>query len=701
MTDTKDELLYNHIPAVYRRRDITEGEPLRALLSIIEGEYKALEHDIDRLYDNWFIETCDEWVAQYIADLLGIRGLHPGSPGVFSQRAYVANTLAYRRRKGTISVLEQIAMDTTGWHAKAIEFNRLLSATQNLNHLRKANLTSVDLGDPDKLELINGPFEIATHTADVRNMSGSSGKYNIPNIGLFLWRLQSYKVTEKQLHRVPVSDDSKLKCYTFHPLGYDIPLFNKPQTEAKISHLAEEINVPAPIRRIAFSKRRSHYYGSERSLTIYINGKEIDGDMVVGMDLSVWRKPQVNRVAVDVELGRLSFNSDSYFVNKEQPTVLADYNYGFSADIGSGPYSRTDSLAKLGSSNEFYVEVHKDIDTDTLQKAMDKCADHFAGNAKHSAIIRITDSSNYGGNFDFKIPNNRRIVIEAADEQSPFLGVFGKINVNTEGNKGFLVLNGLFIKGCIEIGSNVEVEINNCTILTGKDPEGGNFPAHCYMDAIKAQKNAVNIGVTISKSIVGPIRLPCEINHLTIRDSIVGAPIVDKGHRPAIAANNKYEKDKGYQPDYGPPATIERSTILGSVHLKELSMASEVIFTKPVFAQRLQKGCVRYSYVPAESRVPRRFRCQPDLALKGVNDQNERNNIVARIAPIFASVHCQHPAYVQLGLNCAEEIRTGAEDGSEMGAFCHLKQPQREANLRESFKEYLKFGMKAEIFFTT
>ncbi len=39
--------------------------------------------------------------------------------------------------------------------------------------------------------------------------------------------------------------------YTFSPLGNNTPLFNRPQTETEITHLAEEINVPGRLRRRA------------------------------------------------------------------------------------------------------------------------------------------------------------------------------------------------------------------------------------------------------------------------------------------------------------------------------------------------------------------------------------------------------------------------------------------------------------------
>jgi hypothetical protein len=52
-----------------------------------------------------------------------------------------------------------------------------------------------------------------------------------------------------------------------------------------------------------------------------------------------------------------------------------------------------------------------------------------------------------------------------------------------------------------------------------------------------------------------------------------------------------------------------------------------------------------------------------------------------------------------LSLGTPVQIRTGAEDGSEMGVFCHLKQPQREANLRDALNEYLRSGLEAGILY--
>jgi hypothetical protein len=75
MTPAAD-YLYARLPAIYRIRDAEQGFMLRALLRVIGEQADILEDDISRLYDNWFIETCEDRVVPYIGDLLGYLPLH-------------------------------------------------------------------------------------------------------------------------------------------------------------------------------------------------------------------------------------------------------------------------------------------------------------------------------------------------------------------------------------------------------------------------------------------------------------------------------------------------------------------------------------------------------------------------------------------------------------------------------------------------
>jgi hypothetical protein len=172
--------------------------------------------------------------------------------------------------------------------------------------------------------------------------------------------------------------------------------------------------------------------------------------------------------------------------------------------------------------------------------------------------------------------------------------------------------------------------------------------------------------------------------------------------RPAIAAT-----DGGEMP--GPTTTLERTTVLGAVHVEELLMASEVIFAARVTAGRRQEGCVRFSYVPDGSRTPPQFHCQPDLAVRSgmeavlkadphvrraERDKVERD-IRARLEPSFSSLRYGEPGYARLGPACAEELRNGAEDEDEMGVFNLSQGERRIRNLRASMDEYLRFGLEA------
>ena len=141
------ERLYRLLPAIYRLRDAAAREPLRALVAAFAGEIAALEEDVAQLYDDQFIETCAPWVAPYIGDLVGYRPLHGVVPRVASPRAEVANTIAYRRRKGTALMLEQLAADVTGWPAHAVEFFERLATTQYMKHIRLHALATAELRD--------------------------------------------------------------------------------------------------------------------------------------------------------------------------------------------------------------------------------------------------------------------------------------------------------------------------------------------------------------------------------------------------------------------------------------------------------------------------------------------------------------------------------------------------------------------------
>src|SRR5688572_32875599 len=163
------EKLYRLLPAVYRVRDVAHDDPLRALIGAFARELEALEENLEQLYDDQFVETCAEWVAPYIGELIGYRSLHGASPAVASPRAEVANTIRYRRRKGTAAMLEQLARDVTDWPARAVEFFEQLATTQYMNHVRLHAPATADLRSTSRMLTLGGAFNAVAHTAEMRS----------------------------------------------------------------------------------------------------------------------------------------------------------------------------------------------------------------------------------------------------------------------------------------------------------------------------------------------------------------------------------------------------------------------------------------------------------------------------------------------------------------------------------------------------
>jgi hypothetical protein len=203
--------LYDRLPEIYRIRDAEQLPPgqLAAYLGAVEQVFSALHENIEALYDDLFIETCDPWVIPYIADLLGSSHLKGETRTL---RADVADTIALRRRKGTLGAIERLAANLTGWPARAVELRPNLAWAQHLNHQRPdaggappwggdavTRFTprrggTVAMRDPAMLSLIGTPFDPCAYTPDVKRADDGARHVNLPNLAVWLWRLAAYRL---------------------------------------------------------------------------------------------------------------------------------------------------------------------------------------------------------------------------------------------------------------------------------------------------------------------------------------------------------------------------------------------------------------------------------------------------------------------------------------------------------------------------
>jgi hypothetical protein len=117
------------LPAIVLAKDSTAlGAPLRAFLEALELELDALHAATRALEDDHFVERASPEALSLLAELLGVRLLGPDPA---TNRALVAQSVGWRRRRGTLAALEAILSATSGWSAEVDEGFRSLAFTQD------------------------------------------------------------------------------------------------------------------------------------------------------------------------------------------------------------------------------------------------------------------------------------------------------------------------------------------------------------------------------------------------------------------------------------------------------------------------------------------------------------------------------------------------------------------------------------------
>jgi hypothetical protein len=704
------EKLFSLLPAVYRVRDariaqaqnLSQG-PLQALINLIAEQFAAVEEDINQLYDDQFIETCAPWVIPYIGDLIGYQAVNGVASAVANPRAEVANTISFRRRKGTVLVLEQLARDVTGWGAHAVEFFNLLAATQYMNHVRPGNQYSPDLRRWQPREYMDTGFDATAHTVDVRRIAIQRGRQNIRNIGIFLWSLNAYGLTNSPASRVAGNP----LCFRFSPLGADMPLFNNliPQG-TDITAAALPVNVSARLSRHVLcrdiqSGTAAVYYGTGKSLALSFGGAPVDISQIRVCDLSGddgrWSnlpgKSSPFAVAIDPQLGRIALRPATASSSPPQ-TVEASFYYGFNADMGGGEYPRAGSFT---DAEENVVQVPADYGT--IQAALDSLGG--------DGVVEITNSNTWfvPAGLEVKVKANGHIELRAADGCRPTLMLGKEISV-TGGEESAFDLNGFCIAYSPPAASAFPVALvhapagpgnllshlglAHCTLVPGWALTPRGDPQYSNQPALAADPSG--LAVVVQKSILGELRIS-ELATASLADSILDAT------DPAGTAYG------GSGPGgAGGALTLTGCTVIGKVHATLLALVSNtIVWTAPseadfwasppgqtvpsLWADRRQDGCVRFSFVPADAVIPRQFECVAQAP--GAPE------------PLFISLRYGQPGYGKLLASTSDVVRRGADDGGEMGAFHFVLAPLRENDLRTRVEEYIPVGLDYGIFYQT
>jgi hypothetical protein len=619
MTDAGDhydsyyaQRLWQLLPGVYRARDSgTPGVPgpLQELIARIGAQAAVVRRSIDRLWADQAIETCDDWVIPYLGDLLDVNLVN--GLDARGQRLDVAKTIHYRRRKGTLAILEEIARDVTGWDAHVVEAFRRLSRTRHGldppvgtgplvaalgagapatatgpaagELLAREGLLGVlsgtpagglaDLRSPHAGLLAGSAFDEFAHTADFRAGTGAVGRYGIPKLLVFLWRLQSFPVQ----NGTPVAVSGCPDEFVFDPTGRRVPLFMsplppEPDDFADTWTSQAEWQVPGPLTQSLLQALQDpgtspppppHApYPGLPSVPSFSGATS--GTPPEPVTIEVW--PEVGQ-----------FRATGPTLPPPVPDLVS-YQYGFPAMIGAGPYDRT----LLGDPPAVLAPETDVRGGGGLGAAL--------SGLSGQGTVRIVDSQTYAGAITAATPVTALLVQAGAGERPvirlPAPAAPGDPpaawTFTGGGEEATLTLDGLLVSGgdIILRGAFASVRLTGFTADPGTAGEGGAgfatsvdgrtlAPTSIWIEAGPASAGSVG-ELLIDHCVLGPVRTRSggAVDSTSISDSVI------QGLAPQPPAGQALTTADVYDPELL-AAALKSSSPLSVWLLQELPPAAQ------------------------------------------------------------------------------------------------------------------------------
>ena len=212
--------LYEAVPAMYRVPDeppVGRGD-LKSLLEVLAVPLAVLRQSIQELQADLFIDTADDRMVPYLAEMVGTQLVFPDAQ---SNRRDVRGTVGWRRRKGTPAALEEMGGELTGQSVVLQEGWKRIQLAQDLNLVR-ADRVVADLRPGVVAEQAAGPLDALFHAVDVRRISATTGRHHPRHVAHWLQPTVTFPLREATASGRTLADSDVR--YAIDPLGERQPL---------------------------------------------------------------------------------------------------------------------------------------------------------------------------------------------------------------------------------------------------------------------------------------------------------------------------------------------------------------------------------------------------------------------------------------------------------------------------------------------
>jgi len=663
--------------------DIPEAPRLLdLLLAGVDRQNELLAADIDRLWDDLFVESCADWAVPYIGALVGL----PAD----AERLEVAYAIALRRRKGTPAAFEDFAEVVTGLIARVVEGWQVTTWAQRLGHPPPLRTASIDLRDTSR-------FRVGTPFDRVRHAFTPSGRHDPRAATAIVWPWQVS--TFREVETAPLPDAGR---FALHPLGAQAPLYLKPLAGRDAAERA---------RGELRARTGDELDAPVRATYDVIEALARPGDITYGTN---WRiaaghplaqtpeplRPVLLRLTLDgnpIPWNSLRFGS----LPPGAPAPAPPTPTQAVVDIGRGAVE-----LGTGLTGTLRATWHRPVTSGLGPPASD-----LVGNPRARVVVTVDPAAIPGP----LVANTLDDAIKAADQASEGLDplasepgqpdveirlatcdrlpapspvsrtpklprwrivaersltptIVGDLDLDLVGC--CLALDGFYLSGDLVLGRGLDgVALSYVTM----DPAAG--------ASLSIAHDAWGIAFSARRSILGAIRAELGARPLVLQDSIVdglGSALRPCGEstpgtpRDAVAAQNRFA-----------PSLVARGvTFIGPVWTESLD-AADTLFVDGVDAVQQQEGCLRHCFLgPGPGAPPSRppaYRC------------------VSSPAPTFASIGFEAAGYYALDLDHRQPLLLAASDGGEVGVTNHLRRGARLERLRRRAHEFVPLGLRAEL----
>ncbi|MFN3324787.1 MAG: hypothetical protein ACK5AZ_14920 [Bryobacteraceae bacterium] len=758
--------LFERLPEIYRTYDRGASDvkgPLQAYTEILDEVFEGLHDNIEELYHDLFIETASDWVVPYIADLLGTSHL-AGDP--WTLRADVARTVKHRRRKGTLGAVESLTFALTGWAAHTVELRDRLVWTQHLNHQRpdaggtppltlRTNIHdavrggAVTLRSPAVLSFLDGPFDPFARIADLKPPANGAPRPNLPNLAIFLWRLEDYQIPVSRpvfesIAAIPPAPGAAGFAVRFHldPTGHPLALFNThryhaddeppnlthpdavpgPMPAARLTTGAPAGNPDAYVRTATYSASRPPV-PSDVGLTLHL--PEVNFPLVEwtfrGANLCAWEQGlnpplRPHEIAIDPRLGRAVFGVNDQATGGAalRDHLLASMTYGFAGPTGAHPIPRDPSPSEWNGQAATVVTVNGHTNPNGLRDALADLGDRtapliieIADSLTHDLDLELVDGIGHDGVRPV-LTLRSSLWIRAANGQRPVIRIaqplaFRPVDVTAADAPARM--------------ANLDVRLEGLYI-TGR----GSFPAG------------------------DPLVWQAALNRLTLDGATLdpgGQRRLDgsaSGSRRPIRTAMRLERDHGFsdpaeQTAFNQTPILEiRRSICGPLEIDNayrlevidsiLDAGSGVGVSSPAFAVRAATGDSETGWGPpltvsgltafGRMRVEEasgeggiwlhrlevhnnQTGCIRFSYVSGRNDRLPQHHGVVSGASARLAFHSEifgEPGYAQLRLRSDRRILEEGPARDEMGAFGYLRNAHKLKNIHIRYREFMPVGTR-------